>query len=86
METTWKREKRIIWAPHHTIPTAPNLLEYSTFLDVAEIMLEIAEEYKEELQIAFKPHPFLLKKLYNIWGKEQTHAYYGKWAQLGNTQ
>lgn len=81
-----KEKKRIIWAPHHTIPTAPNLLEYSTFLDVADIMLEIAEEYKEELQIAFKPHPFLLKKLYNIWGKEKTDQYYQKWSELDNTQ
>lgn len=81
-----KNKKRIIWAPHHTIPTAPNLLEYSTFLEVSDIMLEIAEEYKDEIQIAFKPHPFLLKKLYNIWGKERTDAYYQEWAQLENTQ
>ena len=86
----WKfqsiKKSKIIWAPHHTIPTAPNLLEYSTFLDVADIMLEIAEEYKEEIQIAFKPHPFLLKKLYNIWGKDKTDSYYQKWMQLENTQ
>lgn len=81
-----KEKKRIIWAPHHTIPTASNLLEYSTFLNVADMMLEIAEEFKEEIQIAFKPHPFLLKKLYNVWGKDKTDAYYNKWSQLANTQ
>lgn len=81
-----KRKKRIIWAPHHTIPTTPNMLEYSTFLEVADIMLGIAEEYKDTVQFAFKPHPFLFKKLYSIWGKEKTDAYYQKWAQLENTQ
>lgn len=87
---SWKpqeiKKKRIIWAPHHTIPTAPNVLEYSTFLDVADIMLEIAQEYKDDIQVAFKPHPFLLKKLYNIWGKDKTDSYYQRWAQMENTQ
>lgn len=87
----WKpqetQKKRIIWAPHHTIPTAANnLLDYSTFLDVADVMVEIAEKYKDQVQIAFKPHPFLLKKLYNLWGKEKADAYYQKWAQMENTQ
>ncbi len=86
----WKpqgqRKKRIIWAPHHTIPIEKNLLDYSTFLDVADIMLDIAVECKNDTQIAFKPHPFLLKKLYNIWGKDKTDAYYQEWSQLENTQ
>lgn len=86
----WKRQskkkKRIIWAPHHTIPTAPNLLEYSTFMDVADLMLKIAEKYSDDIQIAFKPHPFLKKKLYNIWNKDKTDAYYQKWTLLENTQ
>lgn len=81
-----KIKKRIIWAPHHTIPTANNLIEYSTFLDVADIMLSIAQEYKECIQIAFKPHPFLMKKLYNVWGKDRTDSYYQKWTQMENTQ
>lgn len=86
----WKpqcqRKKRIIWAPHHTIPIEKNLLDYSTFLDVADFMLNIAVECKNDIQIAFKPHPFLLKKLYNVWGKDKTDAYYQEWSQLENTQ
>lgn len=87
----WKPQdspkKRIIWAPHHTIPAANNnLLDYSTFLDVADIMIDIAVKYKDQLQFAFKPHPFLLKKLYNVWGKEKTDSYYRKWAEMENTQ
>lgn len=81
-----KKKKRIIWAPHHTIPTECNLIEYSTFLTVADEMIKIAQEFKDEIQIAFKPHPFLLKKLYNTWGKEKTDEYYQKWNQLKNTQ
>lgn len=81
-----KTKKRIIWAPHHTIPTRSNLLNYSTFLDIADVILEIAEEYKDDIQIAFKPHPFLLKNLYNCWGKDKTDAYYKKWTQMENTQ
>ena len=81
-----KVKKKIIWAPHHTIPTADNLLEYSTFMNIADVMLKIAQEYKDDIQIAFKPHPFLLKKLYNIWGKDRTDSYYQVWNQLDNTQ
>lgn len=86
----WKTQsvgkKRIIWAPHHTIPIEENLINYSTFLDVADSMLEIAEELKDKIQIAFKPHPFLMKKLYNYWGKEKTDSYYKKWSQSENVQ
>ena len=60
-----KAKNKIIWAPHHTISSRSNLLNYSTFLDIADIMLNIAEKYKDYIQIAFKPHPFLLKNLYN---------------------
>lgn len=81
-----KEKKRIIWAPHHTIPIGGNLIEYSTFLDIADIMLELAQKYKEDIQVAFKPHPFLLKKLYDIWGKDKTDSYYQKWTQMENTQ
>jgi hypothetical protein len=84
----WKSQhkKKIIWAPHHTIPEMSNELHYSTFLDVADVMLEIAKEYADEIQMAFKPHPFLKKKLYKIWGKERTDIYYQKWVQMENTQ
>lgn len=81
-----KRKVRIIWAPHHTIPMGRNLIEYSTFLEIADDMITIAQELKEDIQIAFKPHPFLLKKLYHVWGKNKAEAYYQKWAQMENTQ
>lgn len=89
----WKKQstnkKKIIWAPHHTIPLVEDrLLDYSTFLDYYEFMFEIAEKYKDRIQIAFKPHPVLKERLYReyIWGKEKTDAYYQKWADLENGQ
>lgn len=81
-----KKIKRIIWAPHHTIPGMGATLDYSTFLDYSEFMLELAEKYVDEVQIAFKPHPVLRPNLSNneVWGKEKTDQYYQKWAQLSN--
>ena len=90
--TSWKsqssKKKRIIWAPHHTLPIkgAYNFINLSTFLDVYEIMLEMADMYKDTVQFAFKPHPFLKKKLYFYWGKEKTEAYYAEWSNRENTQ
>jgi len=83
-----KNIKRIIWAPHHTIPGYGDVLGYSTFMEYHEYMFKIAEKYKGQIQIAFKPHPILRTKLSKpeVWGKETTDFYYQKWAQLENGQ
>lgn len=80
-----RRKKRIIWAPHYTI-NYDSAFCYSTFLSYCDYMLDIAEKYYDNIQIAFKPHPVLLSKLYEIWGKEKTDNYYNKWKNGGNTQ
>ncbi len=80
-----KRKYRIIWAPHHTILNE-TLFCYSTFLSYCDYMLGFAGKYKDMIQIAFKPHPLLLTKLYEIWGKEKTDSYYAKWRDGSNTQ
>lgn len=82
--------KRVIYAPHHTIadpvhPVMPGI-SYSTFLDYAEYMLELAERYRQQIVVAFKPHPSLRMKLNSVWGKEKTDAYYDRWSTLENTQ
>lgn len=79
--------KRIIWAPHHTIDLREGL-GYSNFLKYYKFMLNIADEYKDRVQIAFKPHPLLKAKLYNHveWGKERTEKYYSLWESNRNTQ
>ena len=89
----WKRPeriyKRLIWAPHFTITPLPDSpLNRSNFLRMADLMLEIAKKYKNQLQIAFKPHPRLKSELYRHqdWGKEKTDSYYDKWSDMENTQ
>lgn len=85
----WKKQDksiyRIIWAPHYTILNGPAFC-YSTFLTYCDYMLYIADKYKGCIQVAFKPHPILITKLYEIWGKEKADAYYNKWRNGDNTQ
>lgn len=89
-DVAWKNKDksilRIIWAPHHSI-LASDLLNYSNFLDIAEPMLKLAKRYKDKIQIAFKPHPRLLDKLYKLegWGIEKADSYYQAWASGSNT-
>ena len=90
VERIWKTRnqniKRIIWAPHHTIPGKGETLDFSTFLKYSDFMLELAEKYIGVVEIAFKPHPVLRPKLSlsNVWGKEKTEQYYKRWQNLAN--
>lgn len=79
-------QKRIIWAPHHTIEGQGQGLDYSTFKHYHALFQTIAREYSDRIQIAFKPHPMLKEKLYRDedWGKERTDAYYQFWTELEN--
>lgn len=87
----WKKKdkklKRLIWAPHHTIEGNTDDIALSTFLQYHETMLTIAEQYKDKVQFAFKPHPLLITALYKHpqWGKERTDAYYAQWERGDNT-
>ncbi len=79
-----KKHKRIVWAPHQTIN--PNKeMYYSAFLLIADQMIAFAEKFKDSIQIAFKPHPLLLKSLSIEWGVERAEAYYKKWRMMDNT-
>ena len=84
-----KTIKRIIYAPHHSIPgiTDNNILALSTFLIHSETMLEIVELYKGKVQFVFKPHPLLKYRLYlhPLWGRQKTDEYYKKWENGENT-
>lgn len=87
----WKTQKtnkkKIIWAPHFTIKPS-FCLNRASFLWLNDLMLEIAEKYKDKIQIAFKPHPRLKTELYKYegWGPEKTEQYYEKWDNGENTQ
>lgn len=78
--------KRIIWAPHHSIPGTNSMLSLSTFMDYSNFFFDMADKYRNSIQIAFKPHPVLRKKLsYNdVWGQKRTEEYFEKWKNLEN--
>ena len=78
-------KKRIIWAPHHTIDNHTQT-QYSTFLMVADAMLQLSQKYSDKVQWAFKPHPALRSKLNGLWGKEKTDQYYNYWENSDCTQ
>ena len=81
-----KKKKRIIWAPHH------HMLEKNrcaNFLDICDLMVEMAKKYADQVQFVFKPHPELAKKLDMAipgWNKERREAYYKLWETMPNTQ
>ena len=78
--------KKIIWAPHHSIEDDSAILGYSTFLKYHETMLEIAIKYQNQIQLAFKPHPYLKSKLFRVssWGTKKTNDYFSAWDNLSN--
>ncbi len=83
----WKHRQsiKVIWAPHHTIDGTESI-NFSNFFQFAEFMVELAQKYHDEIQIAFKPHPLLYVKLSRIWGKEKTDIYYDNWTEMPNVQ
>ena len=88
----WKTQntakKRIIWAPHFTISPGISPLHQSNFLWMAKFMVDLSHKYRDDIQVAFKPHPRLLTELYKHpdWGKEKTDSYYNLWKNGENTQ
>ena len=80
------RKKRVIWAPHFTITNG--WLYQSNFLWMADLMLELANRYSDQIQFAFKPHPRLYTELCNHsdWGEEKARQYYEQWTTMENTQ
>lgn len=87
----WKKQarskKRIIYAPHHTISSKyKDGLALSTFLENADVMLEMMHKYSDRVQWAFKPHPLLYRNLLSVWGQEKTDKYYNEWKNADNSQ
>lgn len=83
----WKTQPtpkiRLIWAPHHPVDDPHGV---STFLQYYDFMFQMAEKYKDYIQIAFKPHQLLKFKLSLVWGQEKTDEYYHRWDSLENGQ
>ena len=84
----WKHsdKKKIVYAPHQSI-IKENNLHLSTFLHVADFMVNLAKKYEDIIEWSFKPHPILKSKLYKHpeWGKERTDNYYSFWELSSNS-
>ncbi len=82
-----KERKRLIWASHFSV-TPHDMFGRPDFNWSYKVMREIAEEFADRLQIAFKPHPRLKSELYkhSDWGKERTDEFYAFWENSPNTQ
>ncbi len=85
-KTQTKPKKRVIWAPHHSDHFPKWQYQCNSFYEICDDMFKIAEKYRNDIQIAFKPHPMLKEKLNALWGIETTQKYYDKWANLENGQ
>lgn len=75
--------KRVIWAPHHSIGEN-DLLPFSSFLEICDDMIKLAQKYSDSIQFVFKPHPFLKERLVKLWGEARTEKYYQQWNELSN--
>lgn len=82
-----KHRRKIIWAPHFTIESN-GLMHRASFSWLYKDMLNLAQKYKDQIQIAFKPHPHLYNTLCNLndWGNKRTQEYYRLWNNMINTQ
>lgn len=83
-----KSLKRIIWAPHFTIIDDIGFARMSNFLNMAEFMQRLAEDYSDRITIAFKPHPRLYSELvkHSDWGRERAKEYFDFWKNSPTTQ
>ena len=80
------RKKKIIWAPHWTIPGLQATgLDWSCFLDFESVFLEIADNWSDDIEIVMKPHPFLFNLLESTcWGNEKVMDYKREWGRREN--
>lgn len=75
------KQKKLIWAPHHTWAPYSNFLQYSKFF------LDLAEQNQEDLFIVIKPHPALRDslKVVNGWSDNDINSYFNQWTSKPNT-
>lgn len=81
------QRKKIIWAPHWTIKGFQKSgLDWSCFLMYYELFLNLADEFKSEIEIIMKPHPFLKTTLErkDLWGIIETEMFFNDWQSREN--
>ena len=87
----WKKQdkpkKKIIWAPHFSF-IDNGIMYRDSFTWLSECMQEVAVQYKDSVQFAFKPHPRLKSEVdsHPQRGKERADQYYQFWRDGENTQ
>ena len=80
----WKPQehskKRVIYAPHWLWRPDIKMATIDTF---GETMMRLAEEYREDVQWALRPHPMLKPRLMKEteWGPQRTEHFFAFWEQ-----
>lgn len=77
--------KRIIWAPHWLIKHEPRM---ATIYEIGDIIDRIAEDYRDEVQWAMRPHGFLRAALaeHPDWGEARAAALFERWSTAEHLQ
>lgn len=75
------KEKYVIYAPHYSIETVKNEVNYSTFLQNGKLILEYAKEHLE-INWVFKPHPQLKYFLLKVFDAKEVEWYYNEWEKI----
>ncbi len=82
--------KKIIYAPHWSITgnSEDPVADYSTFLELGEAILELAQKYCDRIAFSFKPHPLIIHHLnkHPEWGESRVKEYFKAWDTLPNGQ
>lgn len=77
-KTQERRKKRVIYAPHWLWRPDIKMATIDTF---GANMMRFAEQYRDDVQWALRPHPFLKPRLIKDpeWGPERTIAFFDFW-------
>ena len=82
------RRRKVVICPHHTIDReADGALALSTFLENADIFLELPAMFPE-IDFVFRPHPLLFARLATPkwWGERRTAEYRAKMESFPNVE
>ncbi|MFM5968210.1 MAG: hypothetical protein ACKOQ8_04120 [Micrococcales bacterium] len=76
--------RRITWAPHHSY--SPHWLNFGTFAEVRDAMLELAQQHSE-VEFVLRAHPFMFGTLVDrgVIAADELDAWRAAWGVLPNT-
>ena len=77
--------KRLIWAPHWTVPHPGRGTRFSTFLDYYQKMLEYVKRHPD-IEVVLKPHPLLKRECVKrgLLSQSEINDYFTAWNNLPN--